>query len=78
MTTSTHRDPRRIITPDAFEVEDYLMGLLLASPRRRAVALAIDVAFIGFMTAVMKSFGGAAPSRMWRSRPGSKMKRENS
>ena len=56
MTASTHRDPRSIITPDAFEVAEDLMGVPLASPRRRAVALWIDVVLIGLITAVTKSF----------------------
>jgi hypothetical protein len=56
MTASTHRDPRSIITPDAFEVAEDLIGVPLASPRRRAVALVIDAVLIGLITAVTKSF----------------------
>ena len=56
MASSTHRDPRSIITPDAFEVADSLIGMPLASPRRRAVALLIDGIVIGFITVVTKSF----------------------
>jgi hypothetical protein len=53
---STHRDPRSIITPDAFEVSTALLGLPLASPGRRAVALALDGVVIGIITAVTQSF----------------------
>ncbi|MCH1571656.1 MAG: RDD family protein, partial [Longimicrobiales bacterium] len=56
MTASTHRDPRSVITPDAFEVAEDLIGVPLASPRRRAVALVIDAVLIGLITAVTKSF----------------------
>ena len=56
MAASTHRDPRSIVTPDAFEVSTALLGLPLASPRRRAVALAIDGVVIGIVTAVTQSF----------------------
>lgn len=56
MVTSTQRDPRSIITPDAFDVSEALIGTPLASPRRRAAALAIDGAVIGFITLVTKSF----------------------
>lgn len=56
MATSTHHDPRSIITPDAFEVAQNLIGMPLASPRRRAVALMIDGIVIGFITTVTKSF----------------------
>ncbi|MGB1779825.1 MAG: hypothetical protein ACPHQP_09745, partial [Longimicrobiales bacterium] len=56
MATSTHHDPRSIITPDAFEVSEDLIGMPLASPRRRAAALMIDGVVIGLITAVTKSF----------------------
>lgn len=56
MATATHRDPRSIITPDAFEIADDLIGMPLASPRRRALALVVDGVVIGFITAVTKSF----------------------
>jgi len=56
MATSTHADPRSIITPDAFEVSEELIGMPLASPRRRAVALLIDGVVIGFITALTNSF----------------------
>jgi uncharacterized RDD family membrane protein YckC len=50
------RDPRSIVTPDAFEVSDELLGLPLASPSRRFFALLIDLMVIGLITAVTKSF----------------------
>ncbi|MEQ9399021.1 MAG: RDD family protein [Longimicrobiales bacterium] len=56
---STHGapvDPRGIITPDAFEVSDALLGRPLARPGRRLVALLIDLVVIGFITVVTKSF----------------------
>ncbi len=56
MTSATHRDPRSIITPDAFEVQADLIGMPLAAPRRRAAALLIDGLVIAFITAVTKSF----------------------
>jgi uncharacterized RDD family membrane protein YckC len=56
MPASTHRDPRSIITPDAFEVAEDLIGLPLAAPGRRAVALAIDGLVIVGITALTRSF----------------------
>jgi uncharacterized RDD family membrane protein YckC len=50
------RDPRSIITPDAFEVAPALLGLPLASPGRRLGALLIDLAVIGIITLLTKSF----------------------
>ena len=51
------RDPRSIITPDAFEVEPDLLGRPLATPRQRLVAILIDLAVIGLITLATKSFG---------------------
>lgn len=56
MATATHRDPRSIVTPDAFEVSSALLGLPLASPGRRAVALVLDGVVIGIVTAITQSF----------------------
>jgi uncharacterized RDD family membrane protein YckC len=56
MATPTHRDPRTIITPDAFEVSSELLGMPLALPRRRAVALLLDGVVIIFITMLTKSF----------------------
>lgn len=49
-------DPRGIVTPDAFDVSRALLGLPLARPGRRFVALLIDLAVIGAITAVTQSF----------------------
>ncbi len=51
------RDPRTIITPEAFEIEPDLLGRPLATPRRRLVAILIDLAVIGLITVATKSFG---------------------
>ena len=53
---STHRDPRSIITPDAFDVSEDLLGTPLAPPIRRLLACPIDFAVIGFVTLVTNSF----------------------
>ncbi|HIF20873.1 MAG TPA: hypothetical protein EYQ27_02960, partial [Gemmatimonadetes bacterium] len=53
---STHRDPRSIITPDAFDVSEDLLGTPLAPPIRRLLAWPIDFAVIGFVTLVTNSF----------------------
>lgn len=50
------RDPRSIVTPDAFEVSRELLGLPLALPRTRLAALLIDLAVIGAITLLTKSF----------------------
>jgi len=39
-------DPRTIITPDAFSVASNLVGLPLATPARRLVAISIDLIFV--------------------------------
>ena len=44
------RDPREIITPDAFSVAPDLLGLPLARPLRRAVAMLIDLIAIAILT----------------------------
>ena len=51
MATAASRDPRSIITPDA------LVGMPLASPRRRAAALLVDGIVIVVITAVTSNFG---------------------
>jgi hypothetical protein len=53
---STHRDPRSIIIPDAFDVSEDLLGTPLAPPIRRLLAWPIDFAVIGFVTLVTNSF----------------------
>lgn len=54
--TSTHRDPRSVVTPDAFEVSKDLLGLQLAPPSKRLVAIVIDLVVIGIVTLVTESF----------------------
>ncbi|WP_298632787.1 RDD family protein [uncultured Umboniibacter sp.] len=44
------RETREIITPFAFTMEPSLVGIPLASPFRRAIAIAIDAIIIGFTT----------------------------
>ncbi len=55
MPTASQTDPRSIITPDAFELSTDLVGMPLASPRRRAAALAIDGVVIVLITAATRS-----------------------
>lgn len=50
------RDPRTIVTPDAFEVSPDLLGFPLAPPRKRLVAMVIDLVIIGIITVVTSSF----------------------
>lgn len=45
----TNQDPRRTITPDAFTVAPGLLGIPLASPWRRLVAILVDLALIGLL-----------------------------
>ena len=49
MTESGTVDPRKIITPDAFQVAPELLGLSLASPWRRAFAIMIDLALVALL-----------------------------
>src|SRR5688572_32972090 len=49
-------DPRSIITPDAFQVSTELLGLKLASARRRLAAILLDLVVIAILTAVTRSF----------------------
>ena len=55
-TRSTHRDPRDIITPDAFEVSEELLGTPLAAPSRRLIALLIDLMVVGLFTLLTRDF----------------------
>ena len=50
------RDPRSIVTPDAFEVSEELLGMPLARPARRLAAMAVDLVVIGIITLVTNSF----------------------
>lgn len=46
------RDPRSIVTPDAFQVDDALLGIPLASPGRRLAGILIDLVVIGTINAI--------------------------
>lgn len=56
MPPSNPDDPRSIITPDAFQVSPELLGLPLAGPWRRLVALLADLLLI----AILSQLGGTA------------------
>lgn len=43
------RDPRSIVTPDAFSVTPELLGTPLATPGRRFLAMIVDLVLIGFL-----------------------------
>ena len=55
-TYTTVRDPRSIVTPEAFQVAEELLGMPLATPRRRFAAVVVDLAVIGVLTLVTSSF----------------------
>ena len=55
--THVARDPRSLITPEAFDVAPDLLGLPLATPGRRLAAILVDLAVIGVITLVTRSFG---------------------
>jgi len=55
MTTNV-RDPRSIVTPDAFDVSEAMLGLPLATPARRAGGMAIDLVVIGLITAFVSDW----------------------
>jgi len=57
VTATPQRDPRSIVTPEAFEVSDALLGMPLATPGRRAAALAVDGVVIAIIAGLTKSFG---------------------
>ena len=50
--TTASRDPRTIITPDAFSVHPPLLGTPLAGPARRGGALLIDIFLVVLITAL--------------------------
>lgn len=50
------RDPKSIITPDAFSVAPSLLGIPLARPWRRLSALILDVIIVGLITALTSGF----------------------
>jgi uncharacterized RDD family membrane protein YckC len=47
---ATARDPRDIVTPDAFQVAPDLLGVPLAKPARRAGAMLVDLAVVGLLS----------------------------
>lgn len=51
------RDPRSIITPDAFGIDPGLLGTPLARPWPRLWALLIDIAVIGVLNALTSGLG---------------------
>lgn len=51
------RDPRSIITPGAFKLDESLLGTPLAKPWTRLVALVIDIAVIGVLNVFTSGFG---------------------
>ncbi len=51
------RDPRSIITPDAFGISDDLLGMPLAKPRQRLIAIVIDLVVIGLLTVFTSGLG---------------------
>jgi uncharacterized RDD family membrane protein YckC len=53
--SSSGFDPRRTITPESFSVAPHLLGLPLASPGRRLVAILIDLVLV----AVLANVGGS-------------------
>jgi uncharacterized RDD family membrane protein YckC len=53
---ATTRDPRSIITPEAFGVSPELLGTPLAPPGKRLIALLIDLAVVSVITLLTKSF----------------------
>jgi len=60
MTASAARDPREIVTPDAFSVAPELLGTPLARPWRRAVAMLVDLVLIGLLSRAGWFFLGLA------------------
>ena len=56
MERTTTRDPRSIVTPEAFTVAPELLGMPLAAPARRFWAMMVDLVAIGLITVVTKSF----------------------
>lgn len=55
MATNT-RDPRSIITPDAFSVSEALLGLPLARPGLRFWSMIVDLLVIGFISVITSDF----------------------
>ncbi len=58
---TSEKDPRHIITPFAFQVHPDLLGLPLATPRRRLMAMIIDLTLVSLISAIsLKSSQGVA------------------
>lgn len=55
--TTNIRDPRSIVTPDAFSVSEEMLGRPLATPGRRLAGMLIDLAVIGLLTAFVSGWG---------------------
>lgn len=55
-------DPKQIVTPFAFEVHPDLLGLPLATPRRRLIALLLDLLIASILTALGAFFLASAAS----------------
>ncbi len=53
--TTNIRDPRTIITPDAFSVSEALLGIPLAKPSSRLWAIIIDLIVISLLTVATES-----------------------
>lgn len=51
------RDPRSIITREAFEIDEALLGTPLARPGQRLVAILIDIAVIGLLNVFASGLG---------------------
>lgn len=49
------RDPKSIVTPEAFEISPALLGLPLAKPGRRLGAIAIDLVIVGLLTVLLSN-----------------------
>ncbi len=54
------KDPREIVTPDAFEVAPGLLGTPLARPWRRGLAMVVDLVLVGILGAAGWFFLGLA------------------
>lgn len=50
MDTLSQEETRKILTPFAFEIDKSLFGIPLASPTKRALAIAIDLFFIALLS----------------------------
>jgi hypothetical protein len=65
--TKRDGDPRSIITPDSFVVAPDLLGLPLASPSRRAVAMVCDMIPLGILISAHATvLAVAAAAMLWR------------